>query len=89
MLGLPGDGRDYKIAASMLEALNIPRVELLSNNPDKAEQLIGYGIDVASRSSLVVGVGEENRSYLETKVERMGHKINQEDLKQHRLDPEE
>ena len=35
MLGLPGDGRDYKIAASMLEALDIPRVELLSNNPDK------------------------------------------------------
>lgn len=80
MLGLPGDGRDYKIAASMLEALDIPRVELLSNNPDKAEQLISYGIDVVSRSSLVVGVGEENRSYLETKVERMGHKINQDDL---------
>ena len=81
MLGLPGDNRDYKIGASMLEALNIPRVELLSNNPDKAEQLIAYGIDVVARSSLVVGVGEENRSYLETKVERMGHKINQDELR--------
>ena len=80
MLGLPADNRDYKIGASMLEALNIPRVELLSNNPDKAEQLIAYGIDVAARSSLVVGVGDENRSYLETKVERMGHKINPDDL---------
>ncbi|DAC32909.1 MAG TPA: GTP cyclohydrolase II [Candidatus Poseidoniaceae archaeon] len=80
MLGLPGDNRDYKIGASMLEALNIPRVELLSNNPDKAEQLIAYGIDVVSRSSLVVGVGKENRAYLETKVERMGHKIDQDDL---------
>ena len=89
MLGLPADNRDYKIGASMLEALNIPRVELLSNNPDKAEQLIAYGIDVASRSSLVVGVGDENRSYLETKVERMGHKINPDDLNQRRLDPEE
>jgi len=89
MLGLPGDNRDYKIGASMLEALNIPCVELLSNNPDKAEQLIAYGIDVVARSSLVVGVGEENRSYLETKVERMGHKINQDELNQRRLDPEE
>lgn len=89
MLGLPGDNRDYKIGASMLEALNIPRVELLSNNPDKAEQLIAYGIDVVARSSLVVGVGVENRSYLETKVERMGHKINQDELNQRRLDPEE
>ena len=89
MLGLPGDNRDYKIGASMLEALNIPRVELLSNNPDKAEQLIAYGIDVVSRSSLVVGVGKENRSYLETKVERMGHKINQDDLNHRRFDHEE
>ena len=89
MLGLPGDNRNYKIAALMLEALDISRVELLSNNPDKVQQLIGYGIDVASRSSLVVGVGEENRSYLETKVERMGHRIDQDELSERRLDPEE
>jgi GTP cyclohydrolase II len=80
MLGLPGDGRDYKIAASMLNALDIPSIELLSNNPDKAAQLISYGIEVNSRTPLVVGVSDNNRFYLETKVERMGHTIDEEDL---------
>lgn len=89
MLGLPGDGRDYKIAASMLEALGIPSIELLSNNPDKAEQLIEYGIEVASRTQLVVGVGRQNRFYLETKVDRMGHTIDANDLSEDRLDPKE
>ena len=80
MLGLPGDGRDYKIAASMLEALDISSIELLSNNPDKAAQLVSYGIEVNSRTPLVVGVSDSNRFYLETKVERMGHTIDEDAL---------
>ena len=80
MLGLPGDGRDYKIAASMLKALDIPSIELLSNNPDKAAQLVSYGIEVSSRTPLVVGVSDSNRFYLETKVERMGHTIDEGEL---------
>jgi GTP cyclohydrolase II len=80
MLGLPADGRDYSIAASMLSALDISRVSLLSNNPNKREQLEKHGINVVDLIPLVVGVGDQNRFYLETKVERMGHKINQKQL---------
>ena len=80
MLGLPADSRDYSIAASMLTALGIPRVSLLSNNPNKREQLERHGIVVADLIPLVVGVSEQNRFYLETKVERMGHQIDQEQL---------
>lgn len=80
MLGLPADGRDYSIAASMLSALDIHSVSLLSNNPNKQEQLEKHGINVAELVPLVVGVGAENRSYLETKVERMGHQIDQSKL---------
>ena len=80
MLGLPADGRDYSIAASMLTALDIAHVSLLSNNPNKREQLEKHGIKVANLIPLVVGVGEQNRFYLETKVERMGHKIDQDQL---------
>ena len=80
MLGLPADGRDYSIAASMLASLGVPRVNLLSNNPNKQEQLENHGIEVAERIPLVVGVGEQNRFYLETKVERMGHEIDQDKL---------
>ncbi|MDG1551498.1 MAG: GTP cyclohydrolase II [Candidatus Poseidoniaceae archaeon] len=80
MLGLPADNRDYNIAASMLESLKISKVSLLTNNPNKIEQLKEYGIDVVERVSLVVGVGETNRFYLETKADRMGHSIEKDEL---------
>lgn len=80
MLGLPGDNRDYNIAASMLESLQITKVSLLTNNPNKIDQLKQYGIDVVERVPLVEGVGDSNRSYLETKVDRMGHSIEKDKL---------
>jgi len=80
MLGYPGDARDYQIAASMLKNLGISKVSLLSNNPNKSEQLKSYGINVVDNVPLVVGVGDKNRSYLETKVDRMGHSIDKSKL---------
>jgi|TARA_B110000914_G_scaffold132817_1_gene116146 3,4-dihydroxy 2-butanone 4-phosphate synthase/GTP cyclohydrolase II len=76
MLGLPADARNYRIASTMLETLGVSDICLLSNNPDKAEQLEKYGINVVERMPLVVGVGNINRAYLQTKVDRMGHQIN-------------
>ena len=75
MLGLPADARNYRIAVEMLETMGINRVCLITNNPDKVEQLSSLGVDVVERIPLVVGVGDENRGYLETKAERMGHSI--------------
>jgi GTP cyclohydrolase II len=75
LLGYPADARNYRIAAEMLEAMGINRVCLITNNPDKVEQLSSLGVDVVERISLVVGVGDENRGYLETKALRMGHNI--------------
>lgn len=80
MLGHPADGRDYKIAALMLDSLKIESVSLLTNNPNKIEQLQSYGINVVERVPLIVGVGDSNRSYLETKAERMGHSIDSNQL---------
>ena len=34
-LGLPADGRKYEIAARMLKEMNIHRVRILTNNPEK------------------------------------------------------
>jgi GTP cyclohydrolase II len=64
----------------MLKSLGIEKVTLLTNNPNKIEQLRSYGIDVVNRETLVVGVSESNRAYLETKVERMGHSIDKNEL---------
>jgi len=80
MLGHPADARDYAIAAEMLAEIGVERVNLMTNNPEKVAQLTKHGIDVASRSPLIVGVGSNNRAYLATKGERMGHLISDDDL---------
>ena len=74
-LGLPADKRDYGAAAAMLRDLGLDRVRLLSNNPDKAEQLRKNGITVTEQVPLIVGVGAFNEQYLATKGARMGHII--------------
>lgn len=38
-LGFAPDERDYQIAADILSFLNIKQIKLLTNNPDKLEQL--------------------------------------------------
>ena len=80
MLGLPADGRDYSIASRMLSALEIHEVSLLTNNPNKVEQLRSHQINVTEMVPLIVGVGEHNRDYLQTKGQRMGHHIKPSDL---------
>ncbi len=80
MLGHPADARDYGIASEMLGSVGIDKVNLMTNNPDKVEQLSGYGINVVERMPLVAGVGEGNVDYLSTKARRMGHKISEESL---------
>ena len=80
ILGHPADGRDYKIAATMLNDLEINEVALLTNNPDKVKQLEEHGIVVTETVPLVAGIGQDNLQYLQTKVERMGHTIDSEKL---------
>ncbi len=80
MLGHPADARDYGIASEMLGSVGIDKVNLMTNNPDKVEQLSEYGINVVERMPLVAGVGEGNVDYLSTKARRMGHKISEESL---------
>ena len=79
LLGLPADARNYRIAAEMLRAMNVDQVCLLTNNPDKVAQLTELGVEVVEQMPLVVGIGDGNRKYLETKVERMGHNIDFDD----------
>lgn len=79
-LGLPADARDYAAAAGILADLGVSKIRLLTNNVDKVDQLRGFGIDVAEQVPLVVGVGPNNHQYLETKRDRMGHIIGEEEL---------
>ena len=80
MLGHPADARDYGIASEILDSAGIEKVNLMTNNPDKVEQLSEYGINVVERMAIVAGVGEGNLDYLSTKATRMGHQISKDNL---------
>jgi GTP cyclohydrolase II len=73
-LGHAEDERDYLVAAQMLHALGIPRVALLSNNPDKAWQLSESGVTVVERVPTAVHRSTDNARYLEAKARR-GHTL--------------
>lgn len=73
MLGHEADGRDYSLAALMLQDLGVGAVRLITNNPAKINALRAAGIDVSERVSLEVAANTDNADYLLTKAQRMDH----------------
>ncbi len=72
-LGLPVDSRDYAVAFQLLRSLGLKQVRLLTNNPMKVAALERYGMTVTERLPLRVSETSENRNYLKTKREKLGH----------------
>ncbi len=72
-LGWGADERDFLVAATMLEALGLRRVRLLTNNPEKLAALAACGIDVAGRVPHAFAPNGVNDHYLATKAHRFGH----------------
>ncbi len=72
-LGFDGDERDYGIGASILRALGISKVRLMTNNPTKRAGLEGYDIQIVENVHIEVEPNEYNEFYLKTKKEKMGH----------------
>jgi GTP cyclohydrolase II len=59
----------------MLLALGVPRIALLSNNPDKAEQLTRLGVTVTERVPTAVHLSPDNAGYLAAKASRGAHTL--------------
>ena len=74
-LGHDEDERDYTVAAQMLHSLGASRVALLSNNPDKAEQLADLGVEITERIPTGVHLSPDNANYLSTKALKSAHTI--------------
>lgn len=72
-LGLPADNRDYRAGAMILSDLGLQSIRLITNNPEKLDAMKEFGVDVIERLVLPSCIHEQNRSYLETKRDRMGH----------------
>lgn len=73
MLGHGADERDYHVAATILQDLDVASVRLLTNNPEKIERLSEYGIEISERVALQPHITRHNAEYLQTKVDRMRH----------------
>lgn len=72
-LGFAPDARDYTVAAQMIHALGLSEVKLLTNNPDKADQLRRHGVTIADRVATGVYRSAANSRYLSTKAVRGAH----------------
>jgi|TARA_R110002167_G_scaffold8206_9_gene38090 GTP cyclohydrolase II len=80
-LGFDADMRDYGICKLMLEKLKVTRVNLMTNNPKKRRALELMGIEVVLRTPIDHGVTDDNRSYIRTKTEKLGHEFDPHLLK--------
>ena len=74
-LALPRDARDYMCAARMLHALGVRRLRLITNNPDKANQLTHAGLRVEAIVPTGTFLTSHNYRYLQAKAAITGHRL--------------
>lgn len=73
LLGFAPDERDYDVAVKIFKDLKIKEIDLLTNNPDKIDQLNHYGIEIHKRIPLEIKPNDVDRFYLQTKKNRFHH----------------
>lgn len=84
-LGLNPDSRTYSDAAKLLKMLGLQSIRLLTNNPDKLEQVQDAGLHV---QPVPLQITPRNRSvqlYLQAKRQRRGHTLPQRWWKHHTM----
>ena len=72
-LGLEVDARQYDLAIKILENRGIKKINLITNNPLKIDAIEASSIKVVKRIPIIIEPIKENREYLKTKEELMGH----------------
>ena len=74
-LGFAPDLRNYGIGAQILRDLGLTTIRLLTNNPRKVVGLDAYGLSIVERVPLESPATDDNRDYLATKRDKLGHLI--------------
>jgi 3,4-dihydroxy 2-butanone 4-phosphate synthase / GTP cyclohydrolase II len=72
-LGFGADLRHYGIGAQILIDLGVRQMRLLTNNPKKVVGVDGYGLQIVERVPIQIAPNSNNRRYLRTKKEKLGH----------------
>ncbi len=74
-LGLKPDLRNYGIGAQILVDLGVRKMKLMTNNPKKVVGLDAYGLEISERVPIEIEAHADNKKYLETKRDKLGHLI--------------
>jgi 3,4-dihydroxy 2-butanone 4-phosphate synthase / GTP cyclohydrolase II len=74
-LGFKADSRDYGVGAQILRSLNVKKIKLMSNNPQKRTGLMGYGLEIIENIAIEIDSNAHNDFYLKTKRDKMGHTL--------------
>ena len=72
-LGFAADEREFAIAALMIRDLGLPRIRLMTNNPEKIDGFRRAGIDVVERVGLRATLNPHNTRYIEARVVKTGY----------------
>jgi 3,4-dihydroxy 2-butanone 4-phosphate synthase / GTP cyclohydrolase II len=80
-LGFPADARDWGIGNQILADLGLSTIRILTNNPKKITGLEGFGLTVVEQVPIETSPTAENRRYLETKRDKLGHRLHHQDLR--------
>ena len=74
-LGFAADAREYGIGSQILADLGLTTIRVLTNNPKKISGISGFGLSVVSQEPIEIEPNPENREYLDSKRDKMGHTI--------------
>ena len=80
-LGYPADARDYSIGHQILSDLGLTTIRILTNNPKKLTGIEGFGLTVLEQVPIEIVPNDDNRRYLHTKREKLGHALHHQDLR--------
>jgi 3,4-dihydroxy 2-butanone 4-phosphate synthase/GTP cyclohydrolase II len=80
-LGFAADLREYGIGSQILADLGLTTIRILTNNPKKMTGIEGFGLTVVEQVPIEISPNAENRRYLETKREKLGHQLHHQDLR--------
>ena len=72
-LGFKDDERSYDVAVAMLKKMNIKKINLITNNPNKIKKLNEEGLKVLNVIKLNIEPNKINKNYINTKKDKSNH----------------
>lgn len=74
-LGFEPDERHYYWVVKLLQTNGVRTIKLLTNNPEKIDELEDAGIAIQARLPLQTTIYQENKNYLQTKQHKFNHML--------------